>query len=474
MEDLQRLDATAQAELVRRGEVSPSELVDAAIARAEAINPKLNALVTETFELAREAARGALPNGPFRGVPFVVKDLIAAVAGVSHTDCCRFNEGHVATEDSELVRRFKKAGLVVIGLGNASEFGIPPTTEPLFRGKTKNPWDPTRSPGGSSGGSAAAVASRIVPMAHANDAGGSIRIPASCCGLFGLKPTRARNSLGPDYGDYYSGLVCEHAITRSVRDSAALLDATAGPAPGDPYVAPAPERPFLEEVGADPGRLRIAFTAKAPASTPVHDDCIRAVEDAAKLCDELGHEVVEAAPELDGDALTSTFITLYSAGAADTIDDWAQRTGRKVEEELFDPLTWALAQMGRQSTAADYAAAVRSMHRAGRRLARFFESHDVYLTPTLAEPPLPLGTLDAPRDNPLMGFIRAGMYAPFMFMANVAGQPGMSVPLAWSSENLPIGVHFLGPYAGEGRLLRLAAQLESARPWGDRSPPISA
>ncbi len=471
MTDLTVLDATAQADLVRRGELTALELVEAAIARAEAANPSLNAIVTPAFERARRAAQRELPDGPFRGVPFLVKDLIASVAGLPHTDACSFAEGHVAPRSSVLVERFERAGLVIIGLTNASELGILPTTEPVFRGTTRNPWDLGRSPGGSSGGSAAAVSARIVPMAHANDAGGSIRIPASCCGLFGLKPTRARNSLGPEYGDYYSGLVCEHAVTLSVRDSAALLDATRGASPGDPYAAPEPTRPFAQEVGVSPGRLRIAFTTRAPMDTPVHASCVEAVRRAASLCAELGHEVEEATPPLSGDALTSTFLTLYAAGAADSIADWAKRTGKRTHKDSFEPLTWALAEMGRSFTAADYAASVRTMHRAGRIVATFLEGYDAYLTPTLAEPPLPLGTLDALPDNPLLGFARAGMYAPFMFLANVSGNPGMSVPLH-VADGLPIGVHFLGRFGDEATLLRLASQLEAARPWADRRPPF--
>lgn len=293
--ELALLDAIAQAELVRRKEVKPIEMVEAAIERIERVNPAINAVVTPMFDEARAAAGGTLPDGPFTGVPFLLKDLLAAYAGVRMTSGSAFLRDFVPDHDSELVARHKRAGLIVVGKTNTPEYGIMPTTEPALFGPTRNPWDTTRATGGSSGGSAAAVAAGLVAFAHGNDGGGSIRIPASCCGVFGLKPTRARNPLGPDFGDMFSGLVAEHALTRSVRDSAALLDATSGSEIGDPYCAPPPARPFLHEVGADPGKLRIAFTTVAPSGATVHPDCVRAVIDAAKLCSDLGHEVVEAA-----------------------------------------------------------------------------------------------------------------------------------------------------------------------------------
>src|SRR5579864_6478356 len=282
-DELAFLDATAQAELLRRNELKPIELVDAAIAHIEKLNPVLNAVITPMFELARSAAQNPLPDGPFRGVPFLLKDLVAFYAGVRMTSGSSSLHDFVPDHDSELVARLKRAGLVILGKTNTPEFGILPTTEPRLFGPSRNPWDTSRITGGSSGGSAAAVASGMVPMAHGNDGGGSIRIPASCCGLFGMKPTRGRNPLGPDFGDIMSGLVAEHAVTRSVRDSAGLLDATSGPDVGDPYCAPLPTRPFLEEVSADAGKLRIAFTTTAPTGVPIHGDCVRAVEEAAKL-----------------------------------------------------------------------------------------------------------------------------------------------------------------------------------------------
>lgn len=300
-ENLAILDATAQTELVRRKEVSPLELVDAAIERIERLNPAVNAVVIKTYDRARDAARGPLPDGPFRGVPFLLKDLVVEEAGVPLHEASAYLSDYVPAEDAELVKRLKRAGLVILGRTNSPELGLGPTTESRLWGPTRNPWDVTRSPGGSSGGAAAAVATRMVPMAHGNDAGGSIRVPAACCGVFGLKPTRARNPLGPHYGDVMSGLVAEHALTRSVRDSARLLDATAGPDLGDPYWAPSPPRPFADEVATPPGRLRIAWATRPLVGQAVHRDCVAAVEDAARLCASLGHEVVEAAPRVDGE-----------------------------------------------------------------------------------------------------------------------------------------------------------------------------
>jgi len=448
--------------------------VDAAIERIKQLNPTLNAVVTPMYEQARTAASGELPQGPFTGVPFLLKDLLASYAGVRMTSGATFLHDFVPDHDSELVTRLKRAGLIIIGKTNAPEFGLMPTTEPRLFGPSHNPWDVSRTTGGSSGGSAAAVAAGLVPMAHGNDGGGSIRIPASCCGLFGLKPTRARNPLGPDYGDIFSGLVVEHALTRSVRDSAALLDATSGPDVGDPYWVPPPVRPFLQEVGADPGRLRIAFTTTAATGVPVHSDCVSAVRDAAQLCSNLGHEVVEAAPEVSGDLVTQMFVTLWSAGCAWTIDGMAFLTGRAATPDQFEPLTWALCEMGRQQSASAYLVAVAVLQRVSRDIGHFFVNHDVWLTPTLAEPPVPLGTFDSPPENPLQGLARAAEFIPFTPICNVTGQPAMSLPLFWNADGLPVGTHFIGRFGDEATLFRLAAQLEAARPWASRHPPVSA
>ncbi|MBI3636683.1 MAG: amidase, partial [Candidatus Rokubacteria bacterium] len=359
LDELRFLDATALVALIRRKEISAPELLEATVARIERLNPQLNAVVTPMYDVARRtAARG--PAGPFGGVPFLLKDLNALYGGVPLRAGSAFLAGFTPGYDSELVMRLKRAGLVIVGKTNLSEFGILPTTESTAEGPTRNPWDLTRTPGGSSGGSAAAVAAGLVPFAHGNDGGGSIRIPASCCGLFGLKPTRARNPLGPDQGDVMSGLVVEHAITRSVRDSAALLDVTSGPDVGDPYWAPPAARAFAREVTTSPGRLRIAFTTATANGLAVHPDCVAAVHDAARLAEDLGHDVVEAAPKIEGEVSSQAFLTLWAAGCAWTIDGLAELTGRRPTLESLEPFTWALYRMGAETSASAYLRALQA------------------------------------------------------------------------------------------------------------------
>jgi amidase len=470
-DELAAMDATAQAALVRGGEVTAAELVEAAVERVERDNPALNAVVTTMFDEARRAAERPPGDGPFAGVPFLLKDLVAAYEGARLSCGSDFLGDFVPDRDSELVSRLKRAGLVCVGKTNTPELGILPTTEPRRFGPTRNPWDRSRSAGGSSGGSAAAVAAGLVPLAHGNDGGGSIRIPASCCGVFGLKPTRARNPLGPYTGDVMSGLVVEHAITRSVRDSAALLDATSGPEVGDPYWAPPPARPFAEEVGADPGRLRIAFTAESYTGAPVHPDCAAAVLDAARLCEDLGHEVAEAAPVVEPDMMSQAFLAVFGAGVAWQVEWLGRVTSRTPSPDYLEPLTWALCELARATSAADYLLAVQWLQIVSRDVGRFFADYDVWLTPTLAEPPVPLGTFDAPPDDPLAPLMRAVSWVPFTPICNATGQPAMSVPLHWNAGGLPVGSHFVGRFGDEATLLRLAAQLEEARPWADRRPP---
>jgi amidase len=474
MDDIALLDGTAQADLVRRKEVRPIELVDAAIERIERLNPTLNAVVTPMYEEARKIASGPLPDGPFAGVPYLLKDLGAEYAGTRLTEGSALLGGYVSDHDTELVIRLKRAGLIVLGKTNTPEFGLLPTTEPRLFGPTRNPWDVGYTSGGSSGGSGAAVAAAVVPMAHGNDGGGSIRIPASCCGVFGLKPTRARTPLGPDLGEDWHGLVIGHAITRSVRDSAALLDATAGPDLGDPYWAPPPERPFIEEVGADPGHLRIAFAADATGGVSVHPDCVAAVKDAAALCVDLGHDVVEVSPALDEERITQGVISLICASTTAQVDYWAGRVGRTPTADILEPYTWALYEAGRQRLAFDYILGVQDLQRLSRDIARFFLDYDLWLTPTLAEPPLPLGSFDPTPGNPLQGLTRAAVWMPFTPICNITGQPAMSVPLYWNSDGLPVGVQFAARFGDEATLFRLAVQLEQARPWAGRRPPVSA
>ena len=395
-------------------------------------------------------------------------------AGVVQTQGSAFCKDLVSPMDSELTRRYKAAGLVICAKTNTPEFGLTPTTESRLLGAAHNPWNLDRSTGGSSGGSAAAVASGMVPFGHANDGGGSIRIPAACCGLFGLKPTRARITAGPLIGDIMGGLVNEHCVSRSVRDSAALLDATAGSMPGDPYVAPPQERPYIEEVGASPGRLRIAYTTDTFNTGPLHEDCVAAVKDTVALLTDLGHEVEETSPPVPGEQLIQSFTQLWAAGNAWGIDTLAMFTGKQPREEDFEILTWALYKMGQEITATQYLTAISGMQMLARQIAGFHQTYDVWLTPTLGKPPVELGYLQSTTEDPMLGFTRAVDYVPFTPIQNVTGQPAMSVPLYWNDEGLPIGLHFVARYGEEATLFRLASQLEEARPWAGKVPPVSA
>ncbi len=474
-DELAWLDATAQAELVRNRQVTPAELIDAAIARADRINPSINAIVTPMYELAQAAAADVPRDAPFAGVPFLLKDLGAEYAGTPMTEGSAFlADTYVSEADSELVARQKRAGLLIIGKTNTPEFGLLPTTEPALFGPSRNPWDLDRSTGGSSGGSAAAVAAGIVPMAHANDGGGSIRVPAAACGLFGLKPTRGRNPLGPHYGDMAGGLVAEHVVTRSVRDSAALLDATAGPAPGDPYNAPPPERPFLDAAGRDPGRLRIALSTVPLSGSDVHPDCIAAATAAARLCKDLGHHVEEASPTVDAQRLLRRFGSIWVGFLGWAVCDWQRRTGREPTPALFEPATWRAFERSHEQTSADYLLAVQDLQAISRDVAAFFTDYDILLTPTMAQPPVPLGYFDYAPETRDRHIARLGEYTGFTLICNVTGQPAMSMPLYWNDAGLPIGVQCIGRYGAEATLFALAGQLERAQPWADRRPPVSA
>lgn len=473
------LDATAQAELVRDKVISPLELVEEAIDRIEKLNPELNAVIRTRFDQARQEAKGELPDGPFRGVPLLLKDLICYSAGEQVHEGMRVlkEARYVAQNDQELSRRFRRAGFVVLGRTNTPELGILPTTEPLAYGPTRNPWDTTRSTGGSSGGSAAAVASGMVAVAHANDGGGSIRIPASECGLVGLKPTRGRVSLAPEWGDVFGGLACELAVTRSVRDVAGVLDAVQGPAIGDPYEVQAPLRPYLSEVGADPGPLRIGIQTSAPGGMAItHPDCVAAAESAGRVLESLGHQVEASTVDALADPqLTSQFILVWSSGTSYDLDHyWPARLGRTITQDDVEPLTWALAELGRSYRASDFLAAREWLQRMARSVAMWFEDRDLLITPTLAEPPPRLGEFDSPPDNPLQGLFRAGALVPFTPPFNATGQPAISLPLHWNEDGLPIGVQLVARFGCEDLLIRIAAQLEQAAPWADRHPPVSA
>ncbi len=466
-------DATGLAALVRAKDVSPLELVEAAISRIEALNPKLNAVITPIYGLGREAAQNV--QGPFAGVPFLLKDIRAAYAGVPRSAGSKALKTSIPDFDSELVKRYKRAGLVTLGKTNTPELGQTATTEPHAFGATHNPWGLGRTPGGSSGGSAAAVAARIVPAAHSTDGGGSIRIPASCCGLVGLKPTRGRNPMGPESGDVLGGLICEHVVSRTVRDSAALLDATAGPDIGDPYPAPPIERPFAEEVGRDPGKLRIAFSTAAPTGNPVDPDCAAAVQRVAALLEDLGHRVEEAAPAYDDEAFRKAFRTIWFSGLAATIGSHPKITGHEIDETDYEPMTWLTYERAREVTAARYLHAVSGIQGIARQVAAFFETYDVFLTPTLATPPAELGYLHpGPGETEFKPYPkRVGAFCPFTQMANATGQPAVSLPLEMNQAGLPIGTHFTARFGAEATLFRLAGQLEQARPWIDRKPAIA-
>jgi amidase len=467
------LDATAQAELVRRGEVQPIELVETAIARVEALNPTLHAVITPTFDRAlAHVERGV--SGPFAGVPFLLKDLALELEGVRFCEGSHFTRDHVSSYTSDAVRRMEDAGLVILGKTNTPEFGMVPTTEPVRFGPTRNPWDPTRSTSGSSGGSAAAVAARMVPMAHADDLGGSIRYPAAACGLFGLKPTRGRITYAPEYGDVAGGWAAEFALTRSVRDAATLLDALAGPAPGDPYFVAPPPRPFAREVTTECGRLRIGYTARTADGSPGHPDCVAALDTTLATLADLGHEVVEAELPPFDEVTGAAIGTVFNAATAWIVAYWTSVLGRGPEPGELEPLTQCYWEMGREVRAGDYLAAVEVLQRLSRRIGRFLGEYDVFVNPTMSEPPAPIGEITSTPDEPMRALERGGRTVAYSgVIANFTGLPAMSVPAGWNADGLPMGVHALGRFGDEATLLRLAAQLERARPWADHVPPIT-
>ncbi len=475
------LDASAQAELVARREVSPLELVEAAIGRIERLNGQLNAIVIPLFEQARERARQPL-GGPFAGVPFVLKNLGATGAGEPQTLGMKaLAEADLRSpRDTFLAARFRAAGLITVGKGNTPELGVKAVTEPELYGPTHNPWRLGHSPGGSSGGSAAAVAAGMVPLAHATDGGGSIRIPASCCGLVGLKPSRGRVSAGPTLGEGWAGLAYELAVTRSVRDTARLLDAVHGVMPGDPYGAPAPARPFADEVGADPGELTVGLLDRSPRAWPaLHPDCATAAREAALLLESLGHRVELAHPPiLDELDYRPAFLTVIAVHTRRTLDLLGEAIGRPLTREDMELWTWSLGEHGRTISAADYLAATGVFNTFSRELCTWWRDpdgrkrFDLLLSPTLLVPPPPHGYLATPPDDPLAVFDALHGYLPFTPIANVTGQPAISLPLHWNAGGLPVGIHLIGEYGREDLLLRVAAQLEQAAPWAERRPPM--
>jgi amidase len=468
--DYDQYDGLGLAKLVRNGDVSAAELLEEAIARTDRLDPQINAVSVKHYDFARAQTAGGVPDGPFHGVPFLLKNLVL-LAGTRTTFSSRLFEDFVADHNNTITDRYLAAGLTIFGKSATPEFGLSATTEPRLHGPTRNPWNLAHSAGGSSGGAAAAVAARILPFAHATDGGGSIRIPSAACGVFGLKPTRARTPYGPDRGEGWAGLACGHVVSISVRDSAAMLDATAGPELGNPYVAPPPERPFLDEVGRDPGRLRIAFTDRAPDGAAVDPEIAQAVRDVADLLAGLGHHVEERVPALSLDP-AALIRTIVAAQVSLTLRQRAAVIGRDITGDDVERITLATATLAETTGAVDYAAAVAGIHQVGRDLARFFSGCDVFLSPTLCLPPLKLGALD-PMTEDLAGYRDLLLrYIPGTAMFNMSGQPAMSVPLAWSQTGLPLGLMFSARYGDEATLFRLAGQLEQARPWRDRRPPV--
>lgn len=471
-DDLARLDATAQADLVRRGQASPAELVEAAIERIERVNPQLNAVIGERFAAARAEARAELPDGPFRGVPFLVKDLTLKMAGEPYhagTRVLRAVE-YRAGSDTELARRFRAAGLVTLGRTNTPEFGNTVTTEPLSYGPTRNPWDLSRSTGGSSGGSAAAVAAGLVPVAHANDGGGSIRIPASECGLVGLKPSRGRVSLAPRY-DTWMGATIEGVITRSVRDAAGLLDAIAGNVAGDPYTATPFARPLTAELGAAVGPLRIGFLDRPPApDRPRDQDCADAVAVAARLLESLGHHVEAASPAAlaEHEEQARRFVLIVAVATAVDVTELEAIVGRPFGEADLEPDELTLTAWGRSIGAADHLANLGWLEQWSRRVLGWWDDFDLLVTPTIAVPPPPIGYLAGEG-----GGFRVPEVMQYTAQFNITGQPAISLPLH-EAGGLPIGVQLVAAPGREDLLVRVAAALEVAAPWADRRPPVHA
>jgi len=456
-------DAVGLAGLVAKGEVTAGELLETALARAAEVNPKINAV---TLDLGAEARKAPAGQGPLAGVPYLLKDLGAALAGTPTSGGSRVFAEIPAAADSSLTRLYKAAGLNIFGKTNTPEFGLWPFTEPELLGVCRNPWDLERTPGGSSGGAAAAVAAGIVPAAHASDGGGSIRTPASCCGLFGMKPSRGRVSFAPG-GEGWAGASIQHAVTRSVRDSAVLLDIACRPQPGDPYFVAPPARPFAEEVRQAPGRLRIAFTDAALQSDALDPECAAAVRETARLCESLGHAVEEVTVPGDHAAMQAAAGQVIAASVAAMLDAEADRRGRPIADDEIEAPTLATYRRGQGVKGPDYVRGVQTLHAYGRAMATLFETCDVLLTSTLGQPAIPIGWI---LSEPRLIAERLFRFMPNTQGFNNTGQPAMTVPLAWSRGGLPIGLQFVGRLGDEATLFRLAGQLEQARPWFDRVP----
>ena len=468
-------DGLGLAALVARREVAPEELVAAALSAVEAVNPRLNAVI-QTFPSAATEARGGLPGGAFTGVPFLIKEIMLHARNVPYSMGSRLAHGFVSPEDTELMARFRRAGLILVGTTQTPEFGYGPTTEPQLFGPARNPWDLTRSTGGSSGGACAAVAAGIVPIAHANDGGGSIRLPASCNGLVGLKPSRDRVPTGPDSADPVCGLAVEFAVTRSVRDAAALLDAVAGPDAGPPGILPPPARPYLEEVSRPPGRLRIAWTTTPASGDRIEPECEKAVRETIRLLADLGHEIVEDAPRYDWEAYVQSLHVIWTVCTASAVDEVAKPLGRTPGPDNLETATLACYEDGKRFTGVRLLDAMEHGNVVSRRVGAFFDGVDALVTPTIPRLPAPLGELDQNRRGiTAMEWTRQVFaFVPFTPLFNTTGQPAFSLPLHWSPGGLPVGVQIAGRLGDEALLFRLASQLEQARPWAGRRPPVHA
>lgn len=467
------MDAVDQAALVAKGDVSPLELLEAAIERIEQIDPVLNAVVIRWFDHAREtAASSSLPNGPLRGVPFLLKDLYAAYAGqrISNGNVALKNANTISDADATLVSRFRDAGLVIAGRTNSPELGSVPTTEPIAWGATHNPWDITRTPGGSSGGAGAAVASGMVPVAHASDGGGSIRIPAACCGLVGLKPSQGRITLGPVRDE--SGLAVELCVSRTVRDTATLLDAVRGPGVGDTVIAPTPARPYVDELGADPGKLRIGILDHHPQGGHCDPECTGAAQAVGKLLESVGHLVEVAWPSaLEDETFGSEFGSIWSTNMGVSLNRIEELIGRPLTDDEFEPMNRAQANFAQHLTSIDFALALSAVATYRRALQSWWsDGWDLLLTPTLAELPLHLGTIINNVEDPMQAMVRSGRFVPFTPPFNTSGQPAISLPMQWNDKGLPVGVQLVAAYGCEDMLIRVASQLEHAQPWAQRTP----